>query len=123
MRRLETLSFLDGCRTYLARRRILVVNGHPDCRPERYCGALCEAYEDGARSAGLNVQRLDAGGVNAIPGGDDMPAALEKIGWADRLTVVFPLWLDRPPVPLTDLFGRFSGDPRFTAARRKTRRN
>jgi len=30
----------------------LLVNGHPDPSPERFCSALCDAYEDGARKAG-----------------------------------------------------------------------
>ena len=33
-------------------RHILVVNGHPDPAPERFCAALCDAYEEGAVEAG-----------------------------------------------------------------------
>ncbi len=43
-------------------RRILVVNGHPDPRPERFCAALCARPIRMAPSpAGWEVRRLDVG--------------------------------------------------------------
>jgi putative NADPH-quinone reductase len=82
-------------------RRILVVNGHPDPAPERFCAALCDAYEDGAQKAGWTVRRLTIGLLNNV---EARNAALEQLGWATQLTVVYPLWLDQPPSVLRDLF-------------------
>jgi len=81
-------------------KRILVVNGHPDPAPERFCSALCDAYEEGAAKAGWMVRRLTVGLLkNEVPDN-----ALEDIRWATQLIVVYPLWLDQPPVQLRDLF-------------------
>ena len=43
------------------RRRILLINGHPDPRPERLCAGLAEAYGAGALAAGHEVRRLNVG--------------------------------------------------------------
>ena len=95
----------------IVRQRILVINGHPDPRPERYCAALCRAYEDGARAAGLTVRQLAVGKAVPAPGSAaapaDLLAALEDMGWATRLMVVFPLWMDLPPKALCELFEVF----------------
>jgi putative NADPH-quinone reductase len=82
-------------------RRILLVNGHPDPSPERFCSALCDAYEDGAREAGWMVRRLTVG---LLSNNETRDKALEDMNWATQLIVVYPLWLDQPPVPLRDLF-------------------
>jgi putative NADPH-quinone reductase len=82
-------------------RRILVVNGHPDPAPERFCSALCDAYEDGAHQAGWTLRRLTVG---QLSNNETRDMALEALRWATQLVVVYPLWLDQPPVPLRDLF-------------------
>lgn len=86
--------------------RILVVNGHPDPRPERYCAALCQAYEEGARDRGWDLRRVDVGSLGLLHDGDRgrIEEALDQIHWASRLLAVFPLWLDRPPALLKELF-------------------
>jgi putative NADPH-quinone reductase len=96
--------------------KILVVNGHPDPRPERYCAALCAAYARGARSGGwdvheLNIGALDAAacpsiGVDTCEPSAEETGALELMRWADRLAIVCPLWLDRPPALLSRFFDR-----------------
>lgn len=90
---------------------LLVINGHPDPRPERFCSALCDAYAKGAAAGGWDVRRLDAGTLNLAPAPDGdsgvLPgatAAIEQIRSADRLAIVFPLWLDGPPGSLGELF-------------------
>lgn len=96
---------------HVVSQRILVVNGHPDPRPERYCAALCRAYEDGARAAGLTVRQIAVGKAVPAPGSQaasaDLFAALEDMAWATRLMVIFPLWLDQPPKALSELFEAF----------------
>lgn len=94
-------------------KRILVVNGHPDPRPERFCAALCDAYAKGAESRGWTVDRLSIGTLNFPPDSataatPDIAAAVDKIRAADRLAIVFPLWLDGPPGSLRELFEAFA---------------
>ncbi len=94
----------DACRT------ILIVNGHPDPRPERFCAALCEAYAEGAHAGGWQTRRLSVGGLSLCAPTDGAPDPLTRVAQtvlsADELAIVFPLWLDRPPEPLCRLFGR-----------------
>jgi putative NADPH-quinone reductase len=82
------------------KRRILAVNGHPDPGPERFCSALCDAYEEGANEAGWLVRRLTVG---LLSDNETRDKALEDMRWATQLIVVYPLWLDRPPAPLYEL--------------------
>ena len=93
-------------------RNILVVNGHPDPRPERFCAALCEAYAEGARARGCATRRLDVGALDlaALPMApeeealDSMEQAFRLVRSADRLAIVYPLWADGPPAPLRQMF-------------------
>lgn len=92
-------------------RRILVINGHPDARDERFCAALATAYEAGARDGGHEVKRLNAGEL-AFPlirtaeefegrvEPPDVIVAQEQIAWADHLVFVYPLWLGEQPALL-----------------------
>ncbi|MFW5660622.1 MAG: NAD(P)H-dependent oxidoreductase [Oceanicaulis sp.] len=87
--------------------RICLVNAHPDPAPERFCHALADAYEDGAKGAGHTVDRFDAGSLDfgfldsakafeAAP-----PAVFEPVrdalGVADHFVFVYPLWLGTLP--------------------------
>ena len=89
-------------------RRVLIINGHPDISPTRFCAALCDAYAAGARSAGREVRRLDVGALDLPPirsaedfvGGPltpDVQRAQAGIVWADHIVVVHPLWLGSAP--------------------------
>ena len=95
-------------------RNLLVVNGHPDPRPERFCAALCAAYEAGARERGCATRRLDVGMLDlgaladaAAPEGEplnNLEHAFRLLRAADRLAIVYPLWADSPPADLRRLF-------------------
>jgi putative NADPH-quinone reductase len=98
-------------------KRMLVINGHPDPRPERFCAALSEAFAAGTRVNGWETRRLSIGNVppscSAPRKGDDefSPSvidAIDGIRWASRLAIIFPLWFDRPPEILRSLFERLS---------------
>ena len=89
-------------------RRLLVINGHVDPRPERLCHALCEAYARGGRGAGHEVRRLDVGALDfpvmrrsADFFAPDVPpaiaAAQQDIAWAEHIVIVYPLWLGSQP--------------------------
>ncbi len=41
-------------------KHIVIIQGHPDRSPERFCRALASAYETGARTAGHEVPSIDA---------------------------------------------------------------
>ena len=96
---------------------LLVVNGHPDPRPERFCAALCDAYEEGARARGCATRRLDVGALQlsslAVSGAEghgrndplnDLEQAFRLLRAADRLAIVYPLWADAPPAELRQMF-------------------
>jgi putative NADPH-quinone reductase len=97
-------------------KKILVINGHPDPRPERYCHALCDAYVRGALSSGLETRRLNVGSLDfpflnsAEPDlsgtQTELARAIEAIHWATQFAIVFPLWLDAPPPALRELLER-----------------
>jgi putative NADPH-quinone reductase len=102
-------------------KHLLIVNGHPDPRPHRYCAALCEAYARGAEEAGWQTRRLSAGeavpaaaAANSDAGNENdspaMKAALEDFRWASRLAIVFPLLLDAPPPGLCALLKRAAAE-------------
>ena len=86
-------------------KRILVINGHPDPRPERYCAALARAYLQGARKSGWDARELTIGAIAHDDCGAALHSALDATCWAKALVIVFPLWLDAPPAPLRDFFG------------------
>ena len=96
-------------------KRILIVNGHPDPRPERFCAALCDAYQLGANAGGLQTRRLNVGALEHLAAERtgqsprDVVQALDDILWAGRLAIVYPLWLDQPPDILRGLFDRLNG--------------
>jgi putative NADPH-quinone reductase len=92
-------------------KRILVINGHPDTRPERFCSALTTAYAEASVKAGHYVRRIDVGALSfqllvrfedfqlptEIP---DIRDAQDDISWAEHLVFIHPLWLGAAPAML-----------------------
>ena len=95
-------------------KRILILLGHPDPRPERLCRALAEAYHTGATDAGhdvavIDVARLDFTSLKTrleweAPIPDTLRVPQEGIAWAEHLVIVFPLWLGTMPALLKAFF-------------------
>ena len=92
-------------------KKVLVINGHPDGRPERLCAALADAYADGANAAGHLVRRCKLASVQfpmvtsreafeKDPPPEDIKRVQDDIKWADHLVIVHPLWLGGPPALL-----------------------
>ena len=79
---------------------IVVVNGHPDPRPERFCAAVAEAYGRGVRSVGGRADILSLGALKDENGRRE---AMDRILRNAELAIVFPLWLDKPPPLLASL--------------------
>jgi putative NADPH-quinone reductase len=92
-------------------KRILVINGHPDPRPERFCAALVDAYASGAVAQGHEVRRLVVGELDfpliRTRGAfeeSDPPACIQEaqqlLTWAEHLVLVHPLWMGSAPAYL-----------------------
>jgi putative NADPH-quinone reductase len=102
--------------------RLLIVNGHPDPRPARFCAALCDACHAGAIAAGRDADIIALGALfpaNGEDGTGERAGALELMRRPARLTVIFPLWLDKPPEIVTRFFELVdrSGDALVTRRR------
>jgi putative NADPH-quinone reductase len=96
-------------------RRILIIDGHPDCRPERFVHALAQAYREGAASAGhavsdIVVSELDFPWIRTTEdfqrgtAPESIRACQELIHRADHLVILFPLWLGSMPALLKAFF-------------------
>lgn len=92
-------------------KRVLVVQGHPDPAPERFCRALAAAYAQGAAQAGHHVATIDLASLDfpllrtrAQFEHGTLPPALEAaraaLAAADHVVLVFPLWLGDMPALL-----------------------
>src|SRR5690606_26888803 len=96
--------------------RILVIQGHPDPDPGRFCRALAAADAEGAEQAGHDGKRLDVANLDfpLLRTKEDVesgapPQAIRqrqegRVG-AEDLLVVCPLWLGSMPALLKGLFG------------------
>lgn len=93
------------------KRRILLIDGHPDSNPARLCNALAGAYAEGASIAGHEIRQLDIASLSfpvlrdpqeftRSPSHPDILAAQGHFLWADHLVFIFPLWLGGPPALL-----------------------
>jgi putative NADPH-quinone reductase len=89
-------------------RNILVICGHPDPAPERFCRALAKAYAEGAKDEGHSIRLID---ITLL----DLPLLHTKsdfetgtppetvarcqndILWAQHIVFIFPLWLGGLP--------------------------
>lgn len=88
-------------------RSILLVNGHPDASKDRFCNALCDAYQEGAHEGGNMVARVDIGALdfgfleNAVgfttAPPEDIAAVQAMLERADHMVLVHPLWLGTLP--------------------------
>lgn len=92
-------------------KNILIINGHPDARPERFCAALANIYGEGASQAGHQVRRIDVGALDfplirsqaefsAPATSPHILEAQQALLWADHCVLVFPLWQGGAPALL-----------------------
>lgn len=92
----------------MERRRILMLQGHPDPEGGHLGHALAQAYAEGALAAGhevrtVTVARLDFPLLRSqhdwehtpLPAG--LKTAQDDIAWAQHLVIFFPLWLGDMP--------------------------
>jgi len=95
-------------------KRILIILGHPDPRPERLCRALAEAYHAGANESGfevavIDVARLDFSSLKSrleweAPIPESLRVPQEALAWAEHIVIIFPLWLGTMPALLKAFF-------------------
>lgn len=90
---------------------VTVIDAHPDPDKNRFCHALADAYEVGARRQGHDVRRIDiaalefptlrtAADFHTGTPVADIVAAQEAIRWADHIAIIYPLWLGTMPAML-----------------------
>lgn len=90
------------------RRKIVLLQGHPDAQGGHFGHALAAAYAAAATAAGhevrsIEIARLDfpvlrsAEEWNTGPVPPGLQAAQADIAWADHLVLIFPLWLGTMP--------------------------
>jgi putative NADPH-quinone reductase len=93
------------------KRRIVVIQGHPDQDPGRFVRVLAGAYIEGARAAGCEVRTIDVAALDfpllraradweAGEAPQGLRQAQEDIRWAEHLVILFPLWLGGMPALL-----------------------
>lgn len=93
------------------KKRVLLIQGHPDAAHAHLCGALEKAYEEGAVAAGHAVRHVRVAELNfsllrsqdewehgALPA--SLQTAQDAIGWAQHIVFFFPLWLGDMPALL-----------------------
>jgi putative NADPH-quinone reductase len=96
-------------------KRIVIIDGHPDFREERFLHALARTYQNGAESAGHEVRIISLGALDfpLLRTADDFksrPAppvirhCQETLAWADHWLILFPLWLGSMPAVLKGFF-------------------
>lgn len=98
-----------------ATRRILVIQGHPDTNTSHFGHALERAYVEGVQAAGHDVRTLHVAELDfpilrsrddwtSNPPCADIGRAQADVDWADRLVVIYPLWLGAMPALLKGFF-------------------
>lgn len=95
-------------------RRILIIDGHPDPGPDRFCHQLVAAYAKGSTAAGHVVHRVALAEMtfpllttqedweNELPCAE-IRAFQDEVAWAEHVVIVYPLWLGSMPARLKGL--------------------
>ncbi|WP_394740638.1 NAD(P)H-dependent oxidoreductase [Natronococcus roseus] len=94
---------------------VLLVLGHP--RTDSFCGALADAYCEGAREADVDVRELAVTDLEFDPDvhaecpsdqplEPDLREAERDLEWADHLVFVYPNWWGTMPARLKGFFDR-----------------
>lgn len=96
-------------------KKICIINGNP--KRDSYCGALAEAYQQGALSKDHEVRVFSVGELDFDPilreGYDekqplepDLVAVQEAMKWAHHSVWIFPVWWGAMPAALKGLIDR-----------------
>ncbi|MEI9928827.1 MAG: NAD(P)H-dependent oxidoreductase [Sphingomonas sp.] len=92
------------------KRRIALIDGHPDADRARFVHALADRYAEGARGGGGEVRRIDLATLDfpllrSRGQWEGAPPAMiaeaqKTIAWADHIVLLYPLWLGDVPALL-----------------------
>src|SRR4030066_1487837 len=96
-------------------KKVLIIIGHP--MRKSFCGALAEAYVEGAKTAGADIKQLWVGelkfdqilwhGYKELQElEEDLKMAQEFILWAEHLVFVYPTWWGTMPALLKGFIDR-----------------
>lgn len=96
-------------------KRVLVVMGHP--RRDSYCAALAQAYSEGARRAGAQIEQLSLAELDfdlnvRYPSPRqqfaeaDVQRAQQLFEWAEHIVFVYPTWWGTMPALLKGFLDR-----------------
>lgn len=96
-------------------KKVFLLLGHPD--KSGMCGRLADTYEEGAKSAGHEVRRMNIGemqfdpilhkGYRAMQELEpDLKKFQENVQWADHFVIVYPVWWVGMPAVMKGLFDR-----------------
>jgi putative NADPH-quinone reductase len=113
------------------RKRIAIIQGHPDQSNLHYCHTIAHAYEKGARDAGHITQTVEAASLstpflsNQLEfNTHDIDSSILNIQglilWADHIVTIYPLWLGTMPALLKHFFEQIFR-PRFAFFKTKGR--
>lgn len=91
--------------------RIVILQGHPDCRRPHLCHTLADAYAEGAAAAGHSVEMVEPARLafpllsspaewrhGTLP--PQLTEVQDAIRLADHLVLLYPLWLGDMPAML-----------------------
>lgn len=92
-------------------KKILILQGHPDTSPNRFCNVIASVYNKGAISKGhlsevINISHLTFSLLKSKieyeqgPTPPDIELIQKKINSADHLVIIYPLWLGEMPALL-----------------------
>jgi putative NADPH-quinone reductase len=109
------------------RKRILLIQGHPDAGSGHFGEALAAAYAEGARAAGHEVREVVVAALDfpLLRGRHEweegaLPPALlpaqQAITWSEHIVLFFPLWLGAMPAVLKGFLEQVAR-PGFALAR------
>jgi len=99
----------------MSKKKILIINGHPD--EESYCFGLAQAYKNGALESGAEVQEIQIGRLDFNPNlqfgyrkrtelEPDLLNAQEQLKWADHIVWVYPVWWGSVPALMKGFLDR-----------------
>ena len=101
--------------TVRTKRRILIIDGHPDKRNGRFIHACAQAYGEAAEEAGHQVKTIKVSTLEFdwLTSNDEFlkeapPPAIRSVQrdviWCDHLVILYPLWLGSMPALLKAFF-------------------
>ncbi|HVN43300.1 MAG TPA: NAD(P)H-dependent oxidoreductase [Steroidobacteraceae bacterium] len=93
------------------KKRILIIDGHPDAEGQHFVHELAEFYRTGAKEGGHDVRMIKVGGLrfpliknsrsylkSKVP--ESIAASQKSILWAEHVVMFYPLWLGTLPAKL-----------------------